>query len=147
MYSSVFVLWLWHIDPRYRLRRSSIYLGSVLAFTAQFVRIYFHLFCSLSFWLTFFPYIFQNDTNNNVYVKSKKNRKINFHEWTGYDNLILKSFICSGFISSFSVIKLLIEVYWILIEAKLLNFFKSMLKNINFHISYLLFYHIILNIM
>lgn len=43
--------------------------------------------------------------------------------------------------------KLLIEVYWILIETKLLNFFKSMLKNINFHISYLLFYHIILNIM
>lgn len=31
-----------------------LFIGSVLAFTAQFVRIYFHLFCSLSFWLTFF---------------------------------------------------------------------------------------------
>lgn len=137
--SSVFVLWLWHIDPRYRLRRSSIYLGSMLAFTAQFVRIYFHLFCSLSFCrLTFFSYIFQSDTNNDVYVESKKNRKINFHEWTGYDNLILKSFICSGFISSFSVMKLLIEICWILIETlSFWIFFKSMLKNINFHISYL----------
>lgn len=136
--SSVFVLWLWHIDPRYRLRRSSIYLGSVLAFTAQFVRIYFHLFCSLSFWLTFFfSTIFQNDTNNDVYVESKKNRKINFHKWTGYDNLILKSFICSGFISSFSYETIDRSLLNFNRNLKLLSFFKSMLKNINFHISYL----------